>query len=123
RNVSGKNFSIVLTDDPDTGTSNDPTVTPIFIAPVITCPVNVTTNNATGLCNQSVSFAAAATGCPGRGVSYRIGATPITSPHAFPVGTSTVTATATNVADTNSCTFTVTVNDTKTPAPTVAADM
>src|SRR5205814_524604 len=31
--VSGSNFSSVLTDDPDTGTLNDPTLTPLDAAP------------------------------------------------------------------------------------------
>jgi hypothetical protein len=43
------------------------------------------------------------------------GNTVITSPHVFPVGTTTVTATASNTCKEVSCTFTVTVNDTEKP--------
>jgi hypothetical protein len=45
-----------------------------------------------------------------------MGATAITSPHVFPVGVTTVIATATNSVGTATCSFTVTVNDTEGPA-------
>src|SRR5581483_5469542 len=57
-------------------------------------------------------------------VTYTIAGVPITSPYGFPIGTSVVTATATNAAGTNTCSFNVTVNETDTltitPTPTNA---
>ncbi|MEO7263590.1 MAG: CHRD domain-containing protein [Ferruginibacter sp.] len=82
----------------------------------ITCPANITVSNDAGLCFASVNFSAVAAGIPTPTVAYSIGATAITSPHVFPVGTTMVTATATNSAGTATCSFTVTVNDTEGPA-------
>lgn len=89
-----------------------------FVAPVISCPQNITVSNAPGLCSQSVSFAATATGDPAPAITYRIGNTAITSPHVFPVGTTNVTADAINGGGYSSCTFMVTVNDTEGPVIT-----
>ena len=83
--------------------------TPANVAPQISCPANLTTNTS-GSCPRDVAFAATVTaGFPAPVLSYKIGATPITSPYAFPVGTNIVTSTATNSTGTNSCNFTVTV--------------
>ena len=85
------------------------------LPPTITCPANIAASNDPGLCSASVTFNATATGTPAPTIVYTIGATVITSPHTFPVGTTWVTATATNTAGTASCTFSVTVNDTEAP--------
>ena len=91
----------------------------VQVPPAISaCPANQTVNTDPGTCTALVSFTppTATAGCPTPTVTCRIGATPITSPHAFPVGTSTVTCTASNgVAPDASCSFTVTVNDTENP--------
>jgi hypothetical protein len=106
------NFGSTPTDDPTTGPFPDATTTAVFIAPVITCPVDITTNNVSGTCTQAVAFAASVdAGCPAPGVSYSISGTPITSPYNFPIGVTTVTVTATNSSGTNTCSFTVTVNE------------
>lgn len=84
------------------------------VAPGITCPGNITTN-ANGFCPPLITFAVTATGVPTPVLSYKIGATPITSPFAFPVGTSTVTSTATNSGGTNTCSFNVIVTATAAP--------
>jgi hypothetical protein len=89
-------------------------ITPM-VAANITCPANITVSNTPGLCSATVSFAATATGLPAPTIQYRIGNTVITSPRLFPVGTTTVTATATNSAGVASCSFNVTVNDTEAP--------
>jgi hypothetical protein len=81
----------------------------------ITCPGNITVSNDAGVCGASVTFAATSTGIPAPTVAYRIGATVISSPHFFPVGNTTVSATATNSTGTASCTFVVRVNDTEAP--------
>ncbi|HMU46300.1 MAG TPA: HYR domain-containing protein [Chitinophagaceae bacterium] len=89
-------------------------------APVITCPANMTVSNTSGICGAIVNFTPTATdNCPG---------TVITSSPAsgsvFPVGTTTVTSTATDPAgNTASCTFTVTVNDTQNPTITCPANI
>ena len=86
-----------------------------FVAPALTCPANIVASNDKGLCSASVSFAAAVTGSPAPVVTYRIGSNIITSPHVFPLGTTTVTVTAINGGGFATCSFTVTVNDTEAP--------
>jgi hypothetical protein len=85
--------------------------------PQITCPANIVVNNDAGQCSSSeVSFVVTATDtCPG---AVTVVATP-PSGSVFPVGVTTVVATATDAAgNTATCTFTVTVNDTQPPAIT-----
>lgn len=86
-----------------------------FIAPALTCPANITASNNSGLCSRSVSFAAGVTGTPAPVVTYKIGNTTITSPHVFPVGTTTVNVSAINGGGFATCSFTVTINDTEAP--------
>ncbi|QIE58286.1 HYR domain-containing protein [Rasiella rasia] len=79
--------------------------------PVITCPANITVNNDPGACGAIVSFAATATDNCSAAVTYS--QDPGTS---FPVGTTTVTATATDPSgNTATCTFDVTVVDNEPP--------
>jgi len=78
--------------------------------PVVACPANVSTNAASGVClPPAISFAATATGFPTPAISYKLGASIITSPATFPVGTNVVSVTATNSTGTDACSFTVTV--------------
>jgi uncharacterized repeat protein (TIGR01451 family) len=122
--VSGTNFGTVLTDDPDTGAFGDPTVTPVGSPPTISCPANITANTDPGQFSASVAFSVTATGTPAPTVDCKIGATSITSPHTFPVGTTTVQCTATNgVGSPASCSFDVTVNDNQTPTISCPADI
>ena len=87
-----------------------------FTAPSISCPNDTTVSSGTDSCSRTVAFTqATATGTPTPAISYRIGTTVITSPHEFPVGTTTVIATAINGGGFDSCSFTVTVNDTQGP--------
>jgi len=88
--------------------------------PVITCPANITTNNTTGLCGAIVNFTATATdNCPGVIITNSPASGSI-----FPVGTTTVTSTATDASgNTATCTFTVTVNDTQNPSITCPANI
>jgi len=80
--------------------------------PVINCPANITRPNDPGQCGAVVSFSATATdNCPGVVVSYDHA-----SGSFFPVGTTTVRATATDASgNTSACSFTVTVNDVEPP--------
>ncbi|GIV30933.1 MAG: hypothetical protein KatS3mg029_0284 [Saprospiraceae bacterium] len=95
---------LVDTDDPDL-VDNDP--------PSINCPNNVSQSNDTGQCNAVVSYpAATATDNCSYTISYSQN-----SGTSFPVGTTTVTATATDAGgNTDDCTFTVTVTDDEDPA-------
>ncbi len=82
-------------------------------APVITCPANITVNAAPGLCSAVVTFTTTATdNCAGAVTIVSVPA----SGSVFPVGTTTVTSTATDVCgNSSSCTFTVTVVDNQPP--------
>jgi predicted outer membrane repeat protein len=86
--------------------------------PTITCPANITVNNTANQCGAMVTYAATASdNCTGVSVSY----SPVSGSF-FPVGTTTVTATATDAAGrTASCTFTVTVVDNEKPVITAPA--
>jgi subtilisin-like proprotein convertase family protein len=88
--------------------------------PVITCPANIVVSNAPGTCGAVVNYTVTATdNCPGVTVS----STPA-SGSTFPVGTTTVTSTATDAAgNTATCTFTVTVNDVQPPVITCPANI
>ncbi len=89
--------------------------------PTITCPANVTASNAPGTCAATVTYAAPTAGdnCPG----VTTACVPA-SGSSFPVGTTTVTCTATDAAaNTATCTFTVTVNDTQAPTITCPANV
>lgn len=85
------------------------------LPPRISCPANIVVGNNPGQCSASVAFSVVATGTPAPTIESRIGTTVITSPYVFPVGTTTVTSTATNSAGVADCSFTVTVNDTEAP--------
>ena len=96
------------------------TVASCCTPPVITCPSDITVSNMPGQCGATVSFtgsnAATATGSPAVVITYSPA-----SGSLFPVGTTTVTATATNSCGTAPCTFTVTVTDNEAPSITCAA--
>jgi subtilisin-like proprotein convertase family protein len=90
-------------------------------APAITCPANVTANNTPGMCSAVVTYGAvsATDNCTAPAImcSQPSGST-------FPVGTTTVTCTATDAAsNTATCSFTVTVNDTQAPTITCPANV
>jgi hypothetical protein len=89
------------------------------IPPSITCPNNISING-TNTCTASISFtgnyAATATGIPQPTITYQIGATPIGNMYTFPIGTTTVTAIASDGVNANvSCTFKVSVYETAPP--------
>jgi hypothetical protein len=87
----------------------------LLLAPTITCPSNITVNNDAGNCSALVSFSTTAAGIPAPAVECKIGSTVISSPHVFPVGTTTVNCTATNSTGNDNCSFTVTVIDVEAP--------
>ena len=96
-NTASCSFTVTVTDDEN---------------PVITCPANINVNNDAGQCGAVVTYnATISDNCPGASVSYSLA-----SGSVFPIGTTMVTATATDAAgNTSSCTFTVTVNDNQAP--------
>ena len=95
-----------------------------FVIPDIICPKDTTVNNTPGACSASVSFGADTnTAVPPAILYYRIGNTAITSPYVFPVGTTTVIATALNAAGYDTCSFHVTVKDVQPPVVTCPANV
>ncbi len=94
-----------------------------FVKPVITCPADTVVSNGADSCSKTVAFAATATGSPAPQFQYKIGPTVISSPYAFPVGTTTVKAIALNAGGYDTCSFHVTVNDTTPPSITCPANI
>jgi len=95
-----------------------------FIIADIVCPADINVNTDPGLCTASVNFVATShPTTPAAVFYYRIGNTAITSPRAFPVGTTTVIATALNAAGYDSCSFKVTVRDVQPPVITCPANI
>jgi len=94
-----------------------------FIAPTIKCPKDTTLSNAANQCSASLTFTADTAGSAAAELNYRIGTTVITSPFNFPVGVSTVTATALNGGGFATCAFNVTVKDTQPPVITCPANI
>lgn len=79
------------------------------------CPANITAPSNPGFCNAVVSWIAptASDNCPGVTIAQTIGPA---SGSTFPVGTTTISYTATDASGNNSvCSFTVTVNDDQPP--------
>ncbi|MBK8363079.1 MAG: HYR domain-containing protein [Bacteroidetes bacterium] len=80
--------------------------------PIITCPADITVGSTPGLCGAIVSFTASATDNCSATLSY----VPA-SGSTFPIGTTSVTATATDQdGNTDVCTFNVIVTDTEFPS-------
>ena len=101
--ASGNNASCAFTE-----TVNDTQ------APTVKCSGNITQSNDPGLCSAAVTFAAptAADNCPGVGTAM----CDHTSGASVPVGTTTVTCSATDAAGLmGMCSFTETVQDTEPP--------
>ena len=92
-------------------------------APVVTVPANIAVDNDAGQGNAVVTFAVSALDETDGAITPVVTTAPtagLTSGSAFPVGTTTVTATARDVAgNVGTAQFTVTVSDTEGPAITV----
>ena len=87
--------------------------------PVITCPSNIVKATDPGVCTAVTNFVATATDTD----PVTVTCTP-PSGTAFPKGTTTVQCTATDsVGATDTCSFTVTVNDMENPVITCPADI
>jgi len=89
-------------------------------APVITCPANIVRNMDTGGCGAVVTYATpTATDNCGSVTTLRISAANTASGSSFSQGTTVVSWQASDLAspaNTSSCSFTVTVNDTQLPS-------
>jgi hypothetical protein len=97
----------LLTSDGGLLTVNTPTA-------ITSCSGNIVVSNTTNQCGAVVTYPAVmVTGSPAPSISYSA-----PSGSFFPVGTTTVIATATNLCATVTCSFTVTVNDTQLPTIT-----
>ena len=120
--TTGGTYTVAITDA--NGCTNRCTASlTVHTAPTIGCPNNISTNADAGQCAALLAFSPNVTGDPAPAVECKIGATVITSPHAFPVGTNTVSCTASNECGVDSCNFTVTVNDNQAPTITCPADV
>jgi hypothetical protein len=90
--------------------------------PVVTCPVPATSySNDPGKCTAKLSFAATATdNCGVSSYAYSVGGNAISFPYEFAVGTTMVTAVATDVHGNTSvsCSFNVVVVDNENPTIT-----
>jgi hypothetical protein len=88
-------------------------------SPVITCPSDIAADTDAGDCEAVVTFSASATDNCSAIVTYSHA-----SGSAFPVGTTTVTATATDPANnTDVCTFDIVVTDNESPVITCPSDI
>ena len=124
--VSGATFpigattnSFLVTDAAGLTTPCSFTVTVTGVPPVITCPANITVNNDPGVCDAIVSFAATeTTGIPASTITYSQNPGTV-----FSLGTTSVTATATNAMGSSNCSFTLTVVDNEAPTITCPADI
>lgn len=95
-----------------------------FSVPVITCPADTSVNADPGLCSDTLDLTATVVSdTPTAVLHFRIGNMAITSPYGFPVGTTTVVATALNAAGYDTCTYNVTVNDIEPPVVTCPDDV
>ena len=85
----------------------------------IVCPANINVDNDPGTCGAIVTFEATVTNpIPPSVITYSQNPGTV-----FPVGTTTVIATATNANGTDQCTFTVTVTDGEAPTIICPADI
>jgi len=118
------NTATVSATTPDNNPANNSGTASFTVAnppPVITCPSDISTVNDPGLCSAVVSYPAptATDNCGAASVT-----TDVASGSAFPVGTTTVHATATDAAGgTSTCSFKVKVVDTTPPVITCPSDV
>lgn len=80
------------------------------VPPSIVCPANIQVNTDAGLCGAKVNFDVTVGGIPAPTVTYSHAPGSV-----FPIGTTVVTATASSVCGTVSCSFSVTVTDNEAP--------
>ena len=123
--TSNQTYTLTAVSDAHcTGTSFTGSAAVVVNAPpVVTALGNQVLSNTADQCGAAVAFATTATGTPAPTLVYTLGTAVISSPYVFPVGTSTVTATATNSCGKDAKTFTVIVNDTQKPTITTPTNL
>jgi hypothetical protein len=123
---SDATFALLLIDENNQSVGASLTIRPVRQPPVITAN-NITTNAPAGQCSVTIPVSATVVDSCGDPVTYTlgIGQSPITSPHTFPVGVTTVTVWAvepvTQVPVSGS--FLVTIKDVMAPEITPPADI
>ena len=119
----GTNVVVCTATDPSTNTSTCSfrVIVRDAQAPQIACPANIVQNTDPGKCSAVVNYAVTATdNCGG---TINVVGTPA-SGSAFPLGTTTVKCVATDASgNTNSCSFTVTIQDKQFPQIVCPADI
>ena len=93
------------------------TITVVDItSPTITCPSDIVTDNDAGQCSAVVTYSVTANdNCSGETIT-QTDTTGLTSGDAFPIGTTVLEYTVTDpYGNTDTCSFTVTVNDVESP--------
>ncbi|MDW8231074.1 MAG: HYR domain-containing protein, partial [Saprospiraceae bacterium] len=128
--LSGIAFNLGMTTVTATVTTSSPatTATCSFTvtvkdneAPKLTCPTPVNPySTAPGKCDTSLTFSAVASdNCGVTPIGYKIDTLSISFPHKFPLGSTTVVATVTDVnGNTTTCSFAVVVKDNQAPTIT-----
>ncbi|MFN8396143.1 MAG: HYR domain-containing protein, partial [Bacteroidia bacterium] len=120
--VPGGVYCVTVTDQCGNTAATCDTVgsTPDNTPPSITCPASIVTGNDPGQCGAVVSYNVAA------GDNCQLASLVMSpaSPATLPVGTTTVSATATDASgNTATCSFSVTVNDTEAPVVSCPANI
>jgi hypothetical protein len=119
-------FTITPTANGCIGTPITATVT-VNAGPTITCPSNISVNNAAGQCGATVNYTPTITGIPAPTTTYVYGGATIGSGAGtgsgslFNVGTTTVILTVMNSCGTSNCNFTIVVTDNENPQISCAA--
>jgi hypothetical protein len=110
--VSITAFNVILSDGADAASAKG--MLQLMAPPVLPSFSDVTVNSDLGMCGSSQSFGTTTGGA----ITYKIGSAVITSPHVFPIGSTTVTVEASNACGVRSTTFNVTVIDAEIPTIT-----
>lgn len=109
--IGNTTVTVIATDNSGNSTQTSFVITVVGLAPVIVTPGNIVVNNDPGMNGAVVSFTATeTTAIPASTITYLIA--PGTF---FAIGTTTVTATASNAVGNSSVNFTVTVIDNEKP--------
>ena len=118
--LSAGTYAVTVTDNNSCSATASVAITANdAVAPTISCPANISVSNDPGVCGASVTFEATASDNCSATVTYSIA-----SGSSFSIGSTTVTATATDPAGNSAtCSFTVTVTDDEAPVVTCPAQV
>lgn len=114
--IGTSTVTVVATDAVGNESISSFTVTVVGVAPSIVVPATIGVDASTTNCGAAVNFAATeTTGIPASTITYTVNGQPVVSGATFPLGTTTVTATATNAVGSSSATFDIVVTDNTAP--------